>query len=408
MKIPKDSEGFALFVAILTMAIIMLFIGASLFLSRVDTKITSNFKLGTQALEVADAGLQHALAVIQKGYDFDSYLNCGTPPCNLISTTSFSPDSGFTYAVTVENDSPDIISGGSPTDDTDNLVVLISTANGPSNSKRRVQAYVKRSLVSFIPPGALYFPASLANVNFSYANNPGTLITGDDMGYDGVTPGPQPSVTGVATTYDSVKNTFLSALGLDKLSLVQGSGYSDDPLTPSVFTTGDVFDVNQIALNFYNHASAVKYLNGLMLSATDCSSSEPCVFGTNASPQITYIREGAENIDLGGYVTGSGVLVTEGLTYLYGNFNFHGLVVSVKLGLTGGIDPGTVNADYFSLRNNAKIFGAILLGPTNSALGFQIEDDGKIYYNSDAMALANTLCGSCFPQPPRVFAWFDK
>ncbi len=100
--------------------------------------------------------------------------------------------------------------------------------------------------------------------------------------------------------------------------------------------------------------------------------------------------------------------MTEGLTYLYGNFNFHGLVVSVKLGLTGGIDPGTVNADYFSLRNNAKIFGAILLGPTNSALGFQIEDDGKIYYNSDAMALANTLCGSCFPQPPRVFAWFDK
>ncbi len=55
MKILKNSEGFALFIAILVMAIVMLFIGASLLLSRVDSKITSNFKLGTQALEMADA-----------------------------------------------------------------------------------------------------------------------------------------------------------------------------------------------------------------------------------------------------------------------------------------------------------------------------------------------------------------
>ncbi len=70
MKTFKSSEGFALFIAILVMALVMLFLGASLLLSRVDTKITSNFKLGTQALEVADAGLMHALKVLepQKGW----------------------------------------------------------------------------------------------------------------------------------------------------------------------------------------------------------------------------------------------------------------------------------------------------------------------------------------------------
>ena len=67
MKILKSSEGFALFIAILVMAIIMLFVGASMLLSRVDTKITSNFKLGTQALEVADAGLQHSLLLLNRG-----------------------------------------------------------------------------------------------------------------------------------------------------------------------------------------------------------------------------------------------------------------------------------------------------------------------------------------------------
>ena len=403
MKILKSSEGIALFVAILVMTIVMLFLGASLFLSRVDTKITSNFKLGTQALEVADAGLQHGLTLLQRGTDFDGDLNCGTPPCNLLSATPFPAGSDFTYTVTVENDSPDINNGGSPTNDTDNLVVLVSTANGPNGVKRQVQAYVNRSLVSFTPPGALYLPASSATVDFG--GSTGFFITGDDTDYDGATAGPQPPITGVAPIYSGVLTTFLFALGPTGFNLVQGAGYSTDPLTPSVFTTSDVIDVNQIALNFYNHAGAVKDLDG---EHKTCSSISPCVYGTDASPQITYIREGSDHIHLDGYVTGSGVLVTEGKTHLYGNFEFHGLVISVKRGLTEGTDPGTVAANYFSLRNNAKVFGGILLGPTNSALGFEIQNDAKVFYNSSALSMANSLCSTCFPQAPRISVWLDK
>jgi len=109
MKILKRSEGFALFIAILVVAIVMLFIGASLLLSRVDTKITSNFKLGTQALEVADAGLMHALKVLepQKGWNFNDSFTCATPPCDVISNSSFPSAPGFTYSVTVEDDPND-------------------------------------------------------------------------------------------------------------------------------------------------------------------------------------------------------------------------------------------------------------------------------------------------------------
>jgi len=186
MKTLKSSEGFALFIAILVMAVVMLFIGASLLLSRVDTKITSNFKLGTQALEVADAGLMHALKVLepQKGWNYnDSLTSCGTPPCNLFSSESFPSAPGFTYSVTVENDALDIAGDGSASEDTDSLVVLISTANGPNDTKRQVQAFVNRSLVDFTSPSALYLPASSANVDFSNANNPGMFITGDDTSY---------------------------------------------------------------------------------------------------------------------------------------------------------------------------------------------------------------------------------
>ncbi len=101
-------------------------------------------------------------------------------------------------------------------------------------------------------------------------------------------------------------------------------------------------------------------------------------------------------------------MVTEGRTHLYGNFEFHGLVIAVKEGLTAGTDPGTVTADYFSMRNDARVFGAVLLGPKDSALGFEMQDNAKVYYNSDAINLAESLCGECFPQPPGVFAWIDK
>jgi len=399
----KSDQGIALFVAILVMAMVMLFLGASLLLSRVDTKITSNFKLGTQALQVADAGLQHALAVIGQGQDFDSILNCGTPPCDVISSTTFPPGSEFTYTVTVENDSVDINNSGSATDDTDQLVVLISTANGPNGSKRQIQAYVNRSSLNFTPPGAFYFPSNSASVGFDASAN--FFITGDDTDYDGVNPGPQPSITGLTTINDTVKDSFLSTLGSNRHDQIQGTGYSADPLTPSALTTSNVIDVNQIALEFYNHASAVKELNGLHIN---CSSSSPCVYGTDASPQITYIREGADHIHLDGSVTGSGVLVTEGKTHLYGNFEFHGLVISVKLGLTAGTDPGVVVANYFSMRNSAKVFGGVMLGPTNGDQGFEMKNNAKIYYSSDAITMANNLCGSCFPKQAKVSAWIDK
>jgi len=412
LKILKGSQGLALVMVIFVMAFFLLFVTGGLIFSQLDLKKAGNLKLATQALEVADAGLQHALANIENpfGWNFNSLLNppnCANPPgppCTVVSNSSFpSAGSGFSYTVTARNDIPS--DGGGATNDTNNIIVLNSTAYGPSNTKKEVQAYVKRSLVSFIPPGAIYLPASTATITFDAGT--GFFITGNDTGYDGLSaPSPKPAITGVAPINNTVRDSFKTALGPSRYNLVRGSGYIAAPIvSPSVITTAKVYDVNQIALNFYNHPSAVKYLNGQHIS---CTSSNPCVFGTDANPQITYIREGSSHTHLDGYVTGSGVLVSEGTTHIYGNFNFHGLVVAVSLGLTGGSPSPPDDPDPLSMKNDAKIFGAVLRGPTNSPQTFDMRNNAKIYYSSQALTMVNNLCGSCLPQPARVFAWLDK
>lgn len=405
MKLLRSSEGIALVVVVMVMVMLLSIAGAGLLFSSISLKTAGNLKLATQALAVADAGLQHALALLAPGYDFDAQLNCATPPCTVVSETSFPSQPGFTYTVTAQNDGADINSGGSATHDTNNLIILNSRANGPGGTKKEVQAYVKRSLVSFTPPGALYLPASSATITFD--GSTGFYISGNDTGYNGLpAANPKPAIIGVAPINDSVGDAFKSALGSSRYNLVQGAGYSaGPPVAPSVTTTTNVFDVNQIALNFYNRPNAVKYLNGLQIS---CTTSNPCLLGTDSSPQITYIREGSSHAHLDGYVTGSGVLITEGTSHLYGNFEFHGVVISVNLGLTGGTPSPPDDPDKLSIRNNAKVFGALLRGPTNQPQTFDMRNNARIYYSSQGLAAANNLCGYCFPQPARVFAWLDK
>jgi len=324
--------------------------------------------------------------------------------------------------VTARNDEADINNGGSATHDTNKIIILNSTASGPSGTKRIVEAYVKRSVVSFVPPGALYLPASSATVRFDGSST--FFITGNDTDYSGSPPAsPQPAIAGAAVINDTVRGAVKSALGSNHYSQVQGSGYVASPtVTPSIMVTGNLFSVNQVAVNFYNHPNAVKFLDGLRTSCPLNLSlprpiPDPCILGTDPSPQITYVRESAtEHIHLDGYVRGSGVLVIEGKAHIYGDFEFHGLVVHVSLGVTGGSTSALLDVDElidgaspFSMRNNAKIFGAILKGPTNQPQHFEMRNSAKIYYSSRGLSMVNTEnWGVLVPQPARVFAWLDK
>ncbi len=66
----QNNRGFALAVTLMVVVLLLSITGVSLSLSRLELKKTSNHKLGTLDLELADAALQHVAADIGKGAHF--------------------------------------------------------------------------------------------------------------------------------------------------------------------------------------------------------------------------------------------------------------------------------------------------------------------------------------------------
>lgn len=406
----KSNRGVALVVVIAVMVILLSITGGALLFSGLNLKTASNLKTGGGAVHVADAGVQHALSVIPAGTTF-SYSTDVNSPSSVVSSTSFN---GYTYTVTATNDSAS--TGGNT------RAILISSATGPNSSNRKVRAYIGRSNATWTPPGVVYIPGgSSSDADF---NTSGTfLITGTDTNYsadgnndgraDSTSAGPKSAIYGVAPLYDSMVTEFINSLSSSEKSKVQGLGYnaSTSPVTPSVFKSLTSFSVTDLATNFKNQAGAVQYLSGLTRNSTDCPTppsvpmSSNCVFGTDAAPQITYIKAetGVIRFDTNSTVVGSGVLILEGKANVFGNFEFHGIVISLAAGPRG--DESTEDKLKLKLKDNARIFGTLLLGPTGDDLKFDIKDTAAIYYSSQALNLVQTNWGSLLPQPARLIAW---
>lgn len=393
-------------VVIVMMVILLSITGAALLFSGLNVRTASNLKTGGGAIHAADAGVQHALSVIPSGTTF-SYSTNPNAPSSVVSATSFN---GYTYTVTATNDSAS--TGGN------SRAILISAATGPNSSKRTIKAYIGRSSSSWVPPGAVYIPgASTSPVSFDPAGTSFT-VTGNDTNYDN-TSGSQPAIIGITSPTSSVITSVNNALNTDaKRQRVTGSGYAaGPPVTASVQTTSTTVDVQTMATNFINQVTAVtcppKCTNGLSTSTSTCPTTLPtprpvpdtCILGTDAAPQITYLKQGTDHIHLDGNVTGSGVLVVEGMAHIQGDFNFHGIII--QLAPATDADDVDENNKFF-MQGNARLYGGLLLGPNNQDLRFKLKSTAAIRYSSTAINMVNTYWGSCCaPKAAKLIAWSE-
>ena len=355
-----ESQGIALVAVIFVVAVLLTLTGAGLLFSGLDLKLTSSLKTGTIALQIADTGIQHALAIIPAGTSF-SYSS----PTEIVPSTPHPTIPGYSYSVTAVN-----TAGNSQ-------AILTSTATGPNGAKKVVLAYIGRGSFGL---GATSLPGSTAaNTETNFSGTSFTINGNDNCNVAPAVPGIV--VTDPALATEITNNTTSDGgLASNQINLVTGAGGS-----PSVATIQPLSQtVSQIA---------DAYLN---LSHTDLAGghySSNAEWGTSASPRITRITGDA---DIQGTIEGYGVLIVDGELEVQGNFTFHGLVIArgdIQVEVTG----------------NAGIYGSLMIGESaTSDAGYELDVRGNAHVRYDSCTLAAADGWVPLPKAAKLLAWQEK
>ena len=356
----KSDRGLALVVIIFVGAILLTLTGASLLFSSMNLKATSAMKDGTIALQVADTGIHHALALIPSG---DTFPYSSTT--EVVPLTVHPGITGFSYSVTAIN-----TNGGTQ-------AILTSTAQGPNGTRKVVVAYVSRGNFGL---GATSLPGSTASATETTFAGTSFSINGNDNC------SAAPAVPGIVVT-DPVLATELTnettsdgGLASNQKDLVTGAGG-----TPSVVTIQPLSQtVSQIADAYLN-------LSHTDLAGGNYSGNDN--WGTSGSPRITRITGDA---DIQGTIEGYGVLIVDGALEIQGNFTFHGLVIArgdIQVQITG----------------NAGIYGSVMLAESSyydPTVELDVRGNAHIRYDSCALAAANGWVP--LPKAAKLVAWQEK
>lgn len=380
-------RGIALVVVIALMVILLSITGAALLFSGLNLKTASNLKTGGAAVHAADAGIQHALAVIPAGSDFDALLAGSIsefPPVNGKPTLTGSL-SGYTYTVVAEND---MVAGETTTNDTNSIVILTSTATGPNSSTRKIKAYIGRSSSAWIPPGAVYVPGEAAYIETRFTGT-SFQISGNDTNVGGaVGSGSASPVPGIATSASATTTEISGASGSlasNQYAEVTGQGSS-----PSVSTVSSILDVEQLAQDLL-----AKGVEGVDKQTKASGTYQNEEWGTSALPKITNITG---NATLQGTLTGYGVLIVDGDLSTKQGFTWKGVVI-----VRGNADVhGTASTD------GATVWGAVLIkksASSDSGEELSIAGPSKIYYSSETINVVLGKWSSAFPQAAKLTAW---
>jgi hypothetical protein len=388
----RNQCGLSLVLVLMVVAILLSLTGAGFLFSSLNLKSASNLKTGSAALHVADAGIQHALAVISSGGDYDSLLQGTDPDFPLVSgkpTLSGSlsnPGVSYTYTVVAENDTT--VPGETATNDSNRIITLTSTATGPNGSKRKVKAYIGRS--PWIPPGAIYLPGTPANVPTSFNGN-SFATTGNDTNPNG-TAGSLAAIPALATN-NAAQTTAISGpsgtLSSGQYNQVTGQGSN-----PSVVTSTNL-DVNQLAENLINLGADLQTYGGGTFKASDGG------LGTSTQPKITHIT-GNARLTCGNGKTanamGYGILIVDGDLDITGLFKFEGLVIA--------------RGEQQSLAGNgSKISGALLIKESTTSGGGQdgltVGGNSGVNYSSQTLQTVFDRWGNAFSTNARIIAWHE-
>ncbi len=375
----RNQRGVTLVLSLLLLTMLLTLGAFGLQFSALDAKITNNHTTGTQALDVAESGLLHALATI-----------------NRVGVTNFKSDIvdrwGILFTPNVKSipNLPNLtyevrLTAGA---DAANAGTITVTASGNSKSKRVVVANVRRTQ-SLDGRGALYLADDNAKTKF---NGSAFEIDGNDNDLLGNRIPGGVVRPGIADRTDAVTSAVKDSLNTTQIASVQGLGYSADPPSPSVVTGGGpgVSDLNQIINDVLSRPG--------VQTVTSSSINADTTMGTCTSPQITHLT--APDVSINGHVSSCGIIIADGNITINGDADFTGWII-----VRGDTNVNATATDDTTILGNATIIGSLWTGDLNVTVG----GSAIIDYSTQALQIADQVAGggNPLPKPMIMTSWTE-
>jgi Tfp pilus assembly protein PilX len=405
----ENEKGFLL-VACLVLLTTLTLIGTTAYiLASTDIKIGGSFRNSRSAFQAAQAGVEAGRELLRQA---NANQTTGADPTSFNSelvyyaagnrTLTSGTLGNYTYTVVLSNDSGD---AGGNSADSNNKVLLISTATSASGTKAVVEIAVKLPP----PPAAnppINFPTTVAtmtllgtSVSVSGGDSNAKALNGDDQ-------------CGAAPPLPVVE---VNASG--SLAAIKGSINSSKPKTYHTKVNGQQVDAST------NMDDIVKTLTQAQINSNgydlnDAASLNSLVQTIHDLPQTTVLPGGSSdaNVNLGDVshlkvvvvdgdfslsqgASGAGILVVKGELTFSGNFSYTGIIMAVGKGVMSrsGGGNGTISGSVWAA-NTAGPDG--IVGTADDAMGattLDLSGGGASNFQYCSSAVNNALAATAPP-----------
>ncbi len=352
----KQEDGFLLIAALVLLATLTIMGTTAYLLSSTDIKIGGGFRNSQQVFQVAQAGVERAREILRQananqttGADptvFNSELVYYAGGSHVVTSGTIG---SYAYSVTLSNDPDD---AGGTVADSNNKVLLTSTATGPNNTKAIVEIGV-----SLPPPPSstpMTFPANPGTVtllgnsaSFIGGNSNAKSMNGDDQcgaasSLPVVSVSAAGSLAGVQSSINGTKpktyHTKVNGVSVDASTNMNdvAKAMTAGQMTSAGYNLNDAASLNSLVNAIQALPQAVTVADGASSDAV------PGGIGT-ASSQKVIVANG--DFTLSGGASGFGLLVVKGTLTFSGNINWTGIIMVIGDGVMvrNGGGNGTIS-----------------------------------------------------------------
>ena len=343
---------------VISLLILALLIGAgvgAIVSMQTDFRTSGNFKTGTQAFDLADAGIEWAKQQVKKA---------GTNPPNPSGDTKTLSPGSFTVSFSNATKESQLVG-----------YVTVTSTGTVGNSTATITASIKKTYE--LSDGAISMRGAEAGAAFtgnSFAvdgkdyTTAGTLVSGAKQQY------------GITVPNSTLDSQVTSAVAGQQTDNIVGKGGTQPNIEQSDFMPSA--EMSQLASDLCSQSNAVVQ-NVPGGGTLDVPTGQ--TWGTAASPVLYCINglttSATDKVDFQGNFTGAGILVVKNANVeINGAWHWEGLI------LVSGNNVGFKVAGG----GNKDIFGSIMINETNTDSPVEVDLQGavNVYYSSAALRTA--------------------